>query len=106
MDRAATTAADLERVAERAYRALCRGQRSAARPGRYGCGAARAAVACFRQRAALPPGRSEEHTSALQSLMRLSYAVFCLSQTPAHTNHLPARQTTTPGATVTFVRSQ
>src|SRR3546814_4308678 len=23
------------------------------------------------------PGRSEEHTSALQSLMRISYAVFC-----------------------------
>src|SRR3546814_3892884 len=28
-------------------------------------------------RNALPP-RSEEHTSALQSLMRISYAVFCL----------------------------
>src|SRR3546814_14815 len=26
-------------------------------------------------------GRSEEHTSALQSLMRISYAVFCLKQT-------------------------
>src|SRR3546814_9382015 len=25
-------------------------------------------------------GRSEEHTSALQSLMRISYAVFCLQQ--------------------------
>src|SRR3546814_2760391 len=25
-----------------------------------------------------PPGRSEEHTSELQSLMRISYAVFCL----------------------------
>src|SRR3546814_5444792 len=25
--------------------------------------------------------RSEEHTSALQSLMRISYAVFCLKQT-------------------------
>src|SRR3546814_9014114 len=24
-----------------------------------------------------PPGRSEEHTSELQSLMRISYAVFC-----------------------------
>src|SRR3546814_8293377 len=24
------------------------------------------------------PARSEEHTSALQSLMRISYAVFCL----------------------------
>src|SRR3546814_2247358 len=26
------------------------------------------------------PGRSEEHTSALQSLMRISYAVFCLTK--------------------------
>src|SRR3546814_8677377 len=25
------------------------------------------------------PGRSEEHTSELQSLMRISYAVFCLT---------------------------
>src|SRR3546814_6425328 len=25
-----------------------------------------------------PAGRSEEHTSELQSLMRISYAVFCL----------------------------
>src|SRR3546814_6790715 len=27
------------------------------------------------------PERSEEHTSELQSLMRISYAVFCLKQT-------------------------
>src|SRR3546814_8798754 len=27
-----------------------------------------------------PPRRSEEHTSALQSLMRISYAVFCLKK--------------------------
>src|SRR3546814_7670421 len=26
------------------------------------------------------PGRSEEHTSELQSLMRISYAVFCLTK--------------------------
>src|SRR3546814_3849389 len=30
--------------------------------------------------------RSEEHTSELQSLMRISYAVFCLKQKTAH-NH-------------------
>src|SRR3546814_7772079 len=30
-------------------------------------------------------GRSEEHTSELQSLMRISYAVFCLNTKP--TNH-------------------
>src|SRR3546814_9177750 len=27
-----------------------------------------------------PKGRSEEHTSELQSLMRISYAVFCLNK--------------------------
>src|SRR3546814_2209988 len=27
------------------------------------------------------PGRSEEHTSELQSLLRISYAVFCLKKT-------------------------
>src|SRR3546814_6294231 len=30
--------------------------------------------------------RSEEHTSELQSLMRISYAVFCLKQTKRSTN--------------------
>src|SRR3546814_1132420 len=29
---------------------------------------------------ACPIGRSEEHTSELQSLMRISYAVFCLTK--------------------------
>src|SRR3546814_7811059 len=34
------------------------------------------------------PGRSEEHTSDLQSLMRISYAVFCLKQnTQLQTTH-------------------
>src|SRR3546814_14621007 len=28
-----------------------------------------------------PKGRSEEHTSELQSLMRISYAAFCLKKT-------------------------
>src|SRR3546814_3369167 len=33
--------------------------------------------------------RSEEHTSELQSLMRISYAVFCLKKkTMRHANHL------------------
>src|SRR3546814_5256021 len=33
--------------------------------------------------------RSEEHTSELQSLMRISYAVFCLKKTdkPTHNTH-------------------
>src|SRR3546814_4251794 len=37
------------------------------------------------QAAARPEhGRSEEHTSELQSLMRISYAVFCLKKTKQH----------------------
>src|SRR3546814_10305821 len=31
--------------------------------------------------------RSEEHTSELQSLMRISYAVFCLTQKMTRTKH-------------------
>src|SRR3546814_1107332 len=31
--------------------------------------------------------RSEEHTSELQSLMRISYAVFCLNNTKHNTSH-------------------
>src|SRR3546814_9809903 len=31
-------------------------------------------------------GRSEEHTSELQSLMRISYAVFCLKKKTKNTN--------------------
>src|SRR3546814_4979150 len=40
-------------------------------------------------------GRSEEHTSELQSLMRISYAVFCLKKkktTTKHTNQQTAIQ--------------
>src|SRR3546814_3970307 len=35
--------------------------------------------------------RSEEHTSELQSLMRISYAVFCLKKKKANTNELLKR---------------
>src|SRR3546814_9789935 len=31
--------------------------------------------------------RSEEHTSELQSLMRISYAVFCLKKKTTHKRH-------------------
>src|SRR3546814_1223553 len=38
-----------------------------------------------------PCTRSEEHTSELQSLMRISYAVFCLKKkTTGHTAHAAA----------------
>src|SRR3546814_2263202 len=41
-----------------------------------------------------PPGphlqhRSEEHTSELQSLMRISYAVFCLNKNTTNRNDSP-----------------
>src|SRR3546814_7263414 len=36
-------------------------------------------ILCHRP-AHIDSGRSEEHTSALQSLMRISYAVFCLNK--------------------------
>src|SRR3546814_2598252 len=39
-----------------------------------------------RPRHADPQGRSEEHTSELQSLMRISYAVFCLKKKTKHMN--------------------
>src|SRR3546814_7961744 len=39
-----------------------------------------------------PGGRSEEHTSELQSLMRISYAVFCLKKNNK-TNKLPPKAT-------------
>src|SRR3546814_6421537 len=52
----------------------CRARRAhppfAACAGLYGRGRAQGAV--------LRAGRSEEHTSEIQSLMRISYAVFCL----------------------------
>src|SRR3546814_2159253 len=34
-----------------------------------------------------PKSRSEEHTSELQSLMRISYAVFCLKKKKQTTHH-------------------
>src|SRR3546814_8031733 len=49
---------------------------------------ARAPLACGPARCAGP--RSEEHTSELQSLMRISYAVFCLkkkTKIKTHTKH-------------------
>src|SRR3546814_2633238 len=36
--------------------------------------------------------RSEEHTSELQSLMRISYAVFCLKKKNKHNNNHPNRR--------------
>src|SRR3546814_2462471 len=43
-------------------------------------GAIAGANHCFAGARLLARGRSEEHTSELQSLMRISYAVFCLKK--------------------------
>src|SRR3546814_10578107 len=45
------------------------------------------ATVCFAR------ARSEEHTSELQSLMRISYAVFCLKKKTKHTNILQHNDT-------------
>src|SRR3546814_7072436 len=46
--------------------------------------------------ASLPPAplRSEEHTSELQSLMRISYAVFCLKKKKQNNSNHKERSTT------------
>src|SRR3546814_1852093 len=46
-----------------------------------------AARHALRTQALSPAGRSEEHTSELQSLMRISYAVFCLKKKTTKTNN-------------------
>src|SRR3546814_4443280 len=43
-------------------------------------------------RHAVPERRSEEHTSELQSLMRISYAVFCLKKKTKHNTKHTAQQ--------------
>src|SRR3546814_10700577 len=46
-------------------------------------------------RAAQPRRRSEEHTSELQSLMRISYAVFCLKKKKTNNTKHTSRITST-----------
>src|SRR3546814_1759586 len=46
-------------------------------------------------------GRSEEHTSELQSLMRISYAVFCLKKKQNETNDAEPRIPKPPKQTET-----
>src|SRR3546814_3811568 len=45
------------------------------------------AVCLFDGVAGVEPQRSEEHTSELQSLMRISYAVFCLKKKKTQDKH-------------------
>src|SRR3546814_7362660 len=44
-------------------------------------------VAIYRTARRLMEGRSEQHTSELQSLMRISYAVFCLKKKKQKEKH-------------------
>src|SRR3546814_4614995 len=59
---------------------LCRNRSSdTSASGSPACG-----VAALLNAPSSPPNRSEEHTSELQSLMRISYAVFCLKKKTYH----------------------
>src|SRR3546814_5608308 len=51
-----------------------------------GCASARCRAQGIERRRRVADQRSEEHTSELQSLMRTSYAVFCLKK--QHTNNV------------------
>src|SRR3546814_8878157 len=66
-------------------------------PGRV-AGAPRKRTEIRRPRRPAIDGRSEEHTSELQSLMRISYAVFCLKKKKNHNklNHTKYKQTRIP----------
>src|SRR3546814_1910888 len=44
---------------------------------------------CRQRAGSRSPLRSEEHTSELQSLMRISYAVFCLKKKKKKSNQMP-----------------
>src|SRR3546814_3215974 len=77
------------RLRQQSLRRETRGELRQVQGGRRGRGAGRGANRARQAReagegrigAAAGPRRSEEHTSELQSLMRISYAVFCLKKT-------------------------
>src|SRR3546814_6356913 len=84
-----------------------RGARRVVRPRRLVLRGAVVAGVIVRRPGNRPPvrrssggDRSEEHTSELQSLMRISYAVFCLKKKKKDTN---TRQTTNTSQTSTDV---
>src|SRR3546814_8173755 len=67
---------------DRGLEAVDRAARDGRRQGREATPQTRAALAAERgdEAGGIPPVRSEEHTSELQSLMRISYAVLCLEK--------------------------
>src|SRR3546814_3974155 len=54
----------------------------------HSCSGVARSVATAWARCKLLRARSEEHTSELQSLMRISYAVFCLKKKNNKDNHI------------------
>src|SRR3546814_9660287 len=70
------------------YTTLFRSRCGAHRPTANASGSGNAATACTKPSAwparSTSSIRSEEHTSELQSLMRISYAVFCLKKKTKH----------------------
>src|SRR3546814_4854106 len=73
---------DLGAVPARAGAGLCDSEKPQANAGGRGAHRTRHARALRGRRA--EGSRSEEHTSELQSLMRTSYAVFCLIKKTQH----------------------
>src|SRR3546814_3321684 len=59
--------------------------------------------ACHQRLHLVPVSRSEEHTSELQSLMRISYAVFCLKKNPPHTARVNGRAEQSLGPTTNLI---
>src|SRR3546814_6707788 len=67
-----------------------------ARPGTLDVGDDLVIARTFKRPSVRTEIRSEEHTSELQSLMRISYAVFCLQKKKhIYNNHLHQQLTTT-----------
>src|SRR3546814_5092404 len=80
------------------YTTLFRSRRSALRPSAGQGGSAPSAPGWHIRRR-----RSEEHTSELQSLMRISYAVFCLKK---KNNHRDLPHTPMPTSTIKKTQKQ
>src|SRR3546814_2168489 len=81
--RGADSIMPLNNAAERSLRGIAMGRKSWLFAGSDRGGERAAVIYTLIQTAKLndiDPQRSEEHTSELQSLMRISYAVFCLKK--------------------------
>src|SRR3546814_7143208 len=95
--RAAYLGREVQSVRARAQRPAAGAVRTGGRAGTGARGPAEqhAAGAEGRARAGAAVRRSEEHTSELQSLMRISYAVFCLKKkTDTHKDTTQHKHTT------------